>query len=130
MSTDFRNSSVFSWTPARERAAIALAEGRTQKDAAAEAEVTDRTIRDWLRHPEFGAEVDRLSLMVGISGRAERLRIAQRVVRQKTTDTGFLETKADLLDWIKFAQSETDGIKLDLAKLATALGADAASLAD
>jgi hypothetical protein len=36
----------------------------------------------------------------------------------------------DILEWLKFVQGETDGIKLDLAKLAAALGADAASVAD
>lgn len=130
MAEDFREPSAFKWTPARSSAAIALAQGMTQKQAAAEAEVTDRTIRDWLRLPEFAAEVDRLSLMVGIASRAERLRLAQRVIRQKTAEDGTLSTKADVLDWLKFAQSETDGIKLDLAKLAAALGADAPPMAD
>jgi hypothetical protein len=41
-----------------------------------------------------------------------------------------IRTDRDLLDWLKFAQSETDGIKLDLAKLAAAFGADEAPLAD
>jgi predicted transcriptional regulator len=128
--TAHRKTSGFVWSPAREAAAFALAEGKTQREAAAEAEVTDRTIRLWLREPEFAAEVDRLSLMVGVASRAERLRLAQRVIRQKTTEDGKLESRADVLDWLKFAQSETDGIKLDLAKLATALGADAPPLAD
>lgn len=127
---DFREPSAFKWTLARSRAAIALAEGKTQKDVAQEAEVTDRTIRDWLRIPDFAAEVDRLSLMVGIAGRAERLRLAQRVIRQKTDDDGVLSTKADLLDWLKFAQSETDGIKLDLAELASAFAAHDPPLAN
>lgn len=109
---------------------IALAGGMTQREAAAEAEVTDRTIRDWLRLPEFSAELDRLSLMIGIASRAERLRLAQRVIKQRTDENGAINTKADVLDWLKFAQSETDGVKLDLAKLAAALGADAPSMAD
>jgi hypothetical protein len=52
------------------------------------------------------------------------------VIRQKTAEDGTVTTKADLLDWLKFAQSETDGIKLDLARIAAALGADAPSMAD
>jgi len=122
--------SQFKWSENRTMAAIGLAEGKTQTQVAEDCGIDRRTIIRWLAYPEFSAEVDRLSLMVGIAGRAERLRIAQRIVRQKTGDTGILETKADLLDWLKFAQSETDGIKLDLAKLATALGADASSVAD
>jgi transposase-like protein len=122
--------SDFQWTEKSSAAALALAEGQTRKEAAARADITDRTLYRWLNDPEFAAEVDRLSLMVGVASRAERLRLAQRVIRQKTADDGMLSTKADLLDWLKFAQSETDGIKLDLAKLAAALGADAPPLAD
>ena len=123
-------TSVFRWTAAKSAAALALAEGKTRKEAAQEAEVTDRSVYSWLQDPEFSAEVDRLSLMVGIASRAERLRLAQRVIRQRTDDEGALTTKADLLDWLKFAQSETDGVKLDLAKLAAALGANETPLAD
>lgn len=38
-----------------------------------------------------------------------------RVVRQKTRADGVIETDRDVLDWLKFAQSETDGINLGLA---------------
>ncbi len=116
--------SGFKWTAAKEKAAFALADGLTQAEAAQEAEVTDRTIRTWLQEPEFSAEVDRLTLMTSIATRAARLRIAKRVIARlgATTDK-------DLLDWLKFAQSETDGVKLDLTKLA-AIGADEAPVAD
>jgi predicted transcriptional regulator len=113
--------SAFEWTEERSRAAVALAEGKTQGEVAAEIEVTDRTIRNWLSEPVFAEEVDRLSLMVGVASRAERLRLAMRVVRQKTKGAS-PETDKDLLEWLKFAQSEADGIKLDISKLATALG--------
>lgn len=113
--------SAFEWKPNRRKAVLALADGATQAEAAEAAEVTDRTIRTWLDHPDFAAEVDRLSLMTDIASRAERLRIAKRMVRKLGNTTG-----KDLLDWLKFAQSETDGIKLDL----TALAAVAAPVAD
>ena len=122
-------TSAFKWTPTTKQVALALAEGKTQQVVAGEANVSDRTIRRWLTDTEFAAEVDRLSLMTGISSRAERLRIAKRVIRQKVDDATGAETERDLLDWLKFAQSETDGIKLDLSKLA-ALGADDPSVAD
>ena len=51
--------------------------------------------------------------MIGIANRAERLRIANRVIREKIRGE-LVETDKDILDWIKFAQSETDGIKLNL----------------
>jgi DNA-binding transcriptional regulator LsrR (DeoR family) len=118
--------SVFVWTQKKSQAALSLAEGKTQAEVGKEADVTDRTIRRWLQEPEFAAEVDRLTLMVGIASRAERLRIAKRVVRQFLHDQGHVVTDKDLLDWLKFAQGETDGIRLDLAALAEV----AASLAD
>lgn len=118
--------SVFVWTQKKSQAALSLAEGKTQAEVGKEADVTDRTIRRWLQEPEFAAEVDRLTLMVGIASRAERLRIAKRVVRQFLHNQGYVVTDKDLLDWLKFAQGETDGIRLDLAALAEV----AASLAD
>lgn len=120
--------SAFEWTEDRTQAAVCLASGGTQEDAAREAKVTDRTIRNWLTDEVFAAEVDRLSLMVGISSRAERLRLAMRVVKQKTAGNE-VKTDKDILEWLKFAQSETDGIKLDITKLAAAVGADASPVA-
>lgn len=119
--------SVFAWTEKATAAAFALAEGQTRAKAAKEADITERTLYRWQHDPEFAAEVDRLSLMTGIAGRAERLRIAKRIVTQRIREhDGFTYSDKDLLDWLKFAQSETDGIKLDLAALLEA----ATSVAD
>ena len=63
--------------------------------------------------------------MVGIAGRAERLRIANRIVRQRVRDE-IVESDKDLLDWLKFAQSETDGLNLGLATSLTELAASMA----
>jgi hypothetical protein len=109
--------SVFEWSPRKEKAAITLAKGETQRTAADNAGVADRTIRRWLEVPAFSQEVDRLSLMVETANRAHRLRIANRVIRQMVRDGEPVETSKDLLDWLKYAQSETDGIKLDLMRL-------------
>lgn len=124
-SAQFRKTSGFEWTPQRSQAAVLLAKGYTQCEVAAEVGVTDRTIRAWYAEIEFSAEVDRLSLMLDVSSRAERLRIAMRVIRTKMKN-GEVETEKDLLDWLKFAQGETDGVKLDLAAVheATASVAD------
>ena len=108
----------FKWTPKRTAAALALAHGRTREQAASEARATRKTVYNWLHEPEFAAEVDRLSSMVGIAAKAERLRLAKRVVREKVKGE-IVETDRDLLDWLRFAQSETRDIKLGLAKLAT-----------
>lgn len=112
----------FRWTPKANAAAVALAEGKQKREVAAAVGIGEATIYRWLSLTEFKDEVDRLSLMVDIAGRAERLRMAMRAVRQKTKPDGTLETEKDALDWLKFAQSETDGVKLDLVKLAEASG--------
>lgn len=114
---DVRNESVFQWNEQRGYIAVELSKGRTQKEVAAEFDIDDRTIRRWLQHPGFAAEVDRLSLMVDVAGRAERLRIAMRAIRNKVKEDGRVMTEKDVLDWLKFAQSETDGAKLDLTAL-------------
>ena len=111
-------STQFQWLPKRAKAALALAEGQTQEAVAAATGVCRKTIWNWLCVPEFAAEVDRLSTMVGIASRSERLRIAMRVVRQKTRADGVIETDRDVLDWLKFAQSETHDIEFTLPDVA------------
>jgi hypothetical protein len=111
--------SDFDWTPRRSDAAVMLAKGCTNKETAEAVGVAERTIERWRADTEFMAEVDRLSVMVDLANRAERLRLAQRVVRRMEERTG-----RDLLDWLRFIQSETDGAKLDggfIEKLAALL---------
>ena len=100
----------------RTKAAFALAEGQSQQAVAEAIGVCRKTICNWLCVTEFVAEVDRLSTIIDVSSRAERLRIAMRVVRQKVRADGTPETEKDLLDWLKYAQSETTGIKLGFSK--------------
>lgn len=108
---------AFEWTQKKESAALSLARGETQKAAAATAGVAERTLRYWMNEPEFTEEVDRLTLMVDIASRAHRLRIANRVIRQFVKDNETIPTSKDILDWLKYAQGETDGVKLDMAAL-------------
>lgn len=117
----------FVWNRQRSQAAIELASGATKQEAADAVNVHRSTIYEWLLHPDFNAEVDRLSLMVGIASRAERLRLAMGVVRSRIKEE-VLQSDRDALDWLKYAQSETDGVKIDLTKLA-ALAEDEASMA-
>lgn len=49
---------AWSWTPQREKAALAVAESATIIDAAKAAGVTRETIHRWLHSPEFRARVD------------------------------------------------------------------------
>ena len=116
----------FKWTPKRVQAAFALAEGLLVNEVAAEVGVSLRTLYRWRHDIQFSDEVDRLSLMLGIALKAERVRIAKRAVRQMVREeldpaTGrtksVVDTDRDLLDWLKYVQSETDGIKLNLTNL-------------
>jgi transposase-like protein len=110
------NLSGFKWTKKKQDAALLLAQGYTIEETANQVGITDRTLYRWRNDLEFMAEVDRLTLMVGIASRSERLRIAMQVIRQKLAKENVDEqTKRDLLDWLKFVQSETDGAKFDLA---------------
>jgi hypothetical protein len=54
--------------------------------------------------------------MIDISSRAERLRMAMRAVRQKVREDGTVETDKDVLDWLKYVQSETTGIRLGFSR--------------
>lgn len=109
-------STQFHWSRKRQKAALALAEGQSQQAVAETIGVCRKTICNWLCVTQFAAEVDRLSCMIDIASRAERLRIAMRVVRQRVREDGTPETEKDLLDWLKYAQSETTGIKLGFSK--------------
>jgi hypothetical protein len=111
-----RKCLVFEWTPKRIQAAMQLAEGYKIREVSKAIGVSERSIGRWKQDVEFAAEVDRLSLMVGMASRAERLRLANRIIRAKNG-----RTKKDLLEWVRFAQSETDGAKLDLAAFGEAL---------
>jgi len=112
--------SDFRWNKAKTTAAISLADGETVEKAAELAGVDPRSVFRWKNEIGFSCEVDRLTLMMGISAKAERLRLAKRVIRQKISD-GKIRTEKDLLDWVKYAQSETDGVKLDLTGLLTSI---------
>jgi hypothetical protein len=111
MKNSYAMSTQFHWSSKRTKAALALAEGQSQQAVAEAIGVCRKTICNWLCVTAFAAEVDRLSCMIDVSSRAERLRMAMRAVRQKVRPDGTLETDKDVLDWLKFAQGETTGVK-------------------
>lgn len=53
-----------------------------------------------------------------IAARAERTRLAMRAGRQKANADPSLRTERDLLDWLKFAKSESEACERDLEMLA------------
>lgn len=116
---------AFKWSKKAETAAISLANGSTREEAATEAEIGTTTLYRWLQVPEFSEEVDRLTFLTGVAAKAERLRLAKRVVNQLG-----IRTEKDLLDWLKYIQGETDGIKLDFTELYNAVTENAGKMAD
>lgn len=92
------------------------AQGHLTKETAEAVLVSRPSIEQWKCDTVFSTQVDHLSWLIDIADRSERLRIAMRNVRDKVSDER-LETKADLLDWLKYAQSEINGIKLNLTAL-------------
>lgn len=106
----------FKWTKKRMDAAFMLAEGYLIREVANEIGISERTIYRWKNEPTFSEEVDRLTFMLGVATRAERLRVAKRVVRGRL-EFGIPPSEKDLLDWLKYLQGETDGIKLDLTSM-------------
>lgn len=109
-------SDTWQWDDRKSLAARLLGEGHTIVEVARILRLNRKTIDRWLDRVEFAQEVDRLSCMVDVAGRAFRLRVAMRAIRKKIKGSQ-VRTRADVLNWLKYAQSETDGIKLDLTSL-------------
>ena len=116
---DVPNMSQFKWNAKKSQAAVLLAEGYTINETADTVGVSEKTVDRWLGDIDFSLEVDKLSLMVGVASRAERLRIAKKMIRGLAKKQ--VPTHKDLLEWLKYAQGETDGIKLDLTPLYDAI---------
>lgn len=105
------------WSEKVTNAAIMFAEGYTREEIAEKIGIPARSLSRLRALPEFMDEVVRLSYMVGVANRAHRLQMVNRVIRQKMQVDGTISTDKDSLEWMKFAQSETDGAKIDLTKL-------------
>jgi hypothetical protein len=82
----------FEWTVARERAASMVADDElTDKRIAAEVGVTERTLDNWKKHPDFRARVDEIVQRLGRV--AERYTVSRRAAR-----LAWLQKRHDALD--------------------------------
>lgn len=102
--------SVFRWSKQRRDAAELLAMGLTNAEVAQRVGVTERNIYRWKKHPEFLSEVDHLTLSTYLAQKAERLRVAYRVIEQKAQQA----SRKDLLDWLEYVRQELEGTKHEL----------------
>lgn len=122
--------SGFEWTEQRSNAALLLAQGYTIEQTALEVGVTDRTIYNWKRADEFAQEIDRLSLMYGAASKAFRMQLLNRMIRKLVSESGEPVLKDEsLLDLLKEARMQTEGTRIDLTTIYTALSAEARSVA-
>ena len=123
-------TSVFKWNDKKSRAARMLGEGYTYAETAAEVGVTERTIFTWKHTLEFDMEVDRCSMIYGLASKAERNRLIMKAARQYVKTDGTIDLGKDtLLDYIKEARMNTDGVKLDIVSELASLDAEAGLMA-
>ena len=108
------------WSDEQSRAAVMLAEGYTKADVSREIGVHASTITRWTQNEEFAEEVDRLSLMYGLASKAERMRLIKRAAREFERDGKPDVSGFTLLDLLKEARMQTEGVKLDILSILTA----------
>ena len=106
---------TFKWNKKQREAVLSLAEGYSINEVLAKVDISESQLYRWRQNIDFAKELDRLSNMLFTASKAERLRITHRIVRKAMEREN--PTNKDILEWLKFAQSETDGIKLDLTAL-------------
>ena len=93
--------------------------GFTNAAMAAAVEIHVNTLYLWKRDPEFNELVDRLTVTSGLAVKSNRIRFAKGVI-QKIADEretkGQLPTEKDTLDWLKYIQSEAEGLRIGLSE--------------
>ena len=94
-------------TPLQIRAIELLASGLSTNEAGEELERDGSTIRRWRQDPKFANQLELAVLNQGAALRAERIRLAKKMLRK----VGAVSTKADPLEILRYLQSETDGAK-------------------
>ena len=110
------------WTKKKNAFVEMAAEGEKIVDIARKLDMSIHTAYHWNENPVIREEINRLSLMFGIASKAERVRIAKRVVRQKLLGD-HVRTKKDILDWLKYVAKETEDVHLHFADLIRSLAA-------
>jgi len=92
-------------TSSQRYAAELLADGHSHKEVSEMLDISITTLNRWIRNPDFQSLVDELTVASGLAQKAERIRIAKQVVKQKMQSDRW--SKKDLLDWLEFIRDET-----------------------
>jgi hypothetical protein len=111
----YNDKGEFIWTEQRDRAAILLALGHNKAYVAKQVGISDRTVFNWLKEPQFEKEVDDLSLIMGSASKAYRARFINQAILQFKDKEGKLDLEGTtLLDWLKEARMNAEGVKLGI----------------
>jgi hypothetical protein len=119
----------FVWTEERTQAAILLGKGYNFSEAGREVGLDRSTVSRWMKNDEFAEAVDKLSLMHGLASKAERMRIMQRAVREFVSEDKIDVSGFTLLDLIKEARMQMEGVRIGILNELTALEEEAGSMA-
>ena len=85
-----------------------ISSGMGYEETARQIGVSSSTIRSWRSKPNFRRVLNEQILQSGPAQKAERIRIGQLAVAQKVNElNGTVDTRADLLDWMKYLAQET-----------------------
>ena len=110
----------FEWTQKRSDAAIMLATGKKKTEIIEELGIGRTTLFRWTNNPEFSLEVDKLTLMHGLASKAYRMRMIQEAADDfKKTDGSWDVTGFSLLDLIKEARMQMEGVNLNIVSQLT-----------
>ncbi len=100
-----KKSKVFTWTPPRKAAALALSTGlKTQREVCKELNITEKTMCEWKKSPAFLEEIDRLTLKNELATRSGLLRECLKgldlkrdhIETDKNTHLHYVQAIADL----------------------------------
>jgi len=105
----------FIWNELRDKAAALLAQGYQKTYVADQVGVSRKTIYNWLEQDDFQLAIDELSLMLGIASKAYRLRLMNQALQQFIDQNGTIDISGfTLLDLLKEARMQTEGVKLGI----------------
>ena len=95
--------------------------GMKKRHVADRVGVGEATIYRWMSDEEFRCELDRLTFITGMAVKAARVRAIKRLIRSRMDEDEVLDSKRDVLDWIKLLKEEINDMEVS-AFLAMTLG--------
>lgn len=107
MAESSRKKAGFVWDEVKLKLAEAVAKGdRSLNEVLTEFKIPERTFYRWKKHPEFQQKIDEIIADIDIAQKAERIKIAKKVIRQKLEQDKDKLSSKDLLDWLKYVGEE------------------------